>query len=85
MPNEIPGREKYSMTAFQRRTGCSEWAARGCQCEMFSKTASAHAIMTAKKKPAHCSEVRWRIELRRRQQAKELGPRYYDGLTDSRI
>lgn len=84
MPNEIPGREKYSMTAFQRRTGCSEWAARGFQCEEFSRTASPSAIMSAKKKPKNCSDVRWRIELRRRQQAKELGPRYYDGLTARR-
>ena len=80
MPNDIPQLEAYSMAQFQRRTGCSDWAARGIDCETFSQTASLYAIMHAKKKPPHCSDVRWRIELRRRAKQKELG-KYYVGAT----
>ena len=72
--------DAFRATEFQRQRGCSDLAARGYSCEHFGKVASPDFLACAKRKPRGVSDVRWRIELRRRAQARELGHVYMDFL-----
>lgn len=80
MPNDIPQLEAYTAEQFRRKTGCAKGHSQGYSCEQFGETVSLQTLMSAKKKPPQCSDVRWRMELRRRARQAELG-KYYTGAT----
>lgn len=44
----------------------------------FSKTLTVKTIQQARTKPKNCSDVRWRIELRRRKKAE-----YFNAIPDN--
>lgn len=70
--------DSYVARDFIRRTGCSPDAAYGYDCARFGLMSTVEKIMSAAKKPKGCSDVRWRIEMRRRAKQRELGM-YYIG------
>lgn len=76
--HDINKGEAYNGREFMRRTGCHENAAYGFGCDAYGRTTALATIMTKQTKPQGVSDVRWRIELRRRAMAREMGA-YYMG------
>ena len=53
-----------------RRQSRDSWEARAAHAQEVSRPVPFEALKKAKRKPANTSDVRWRIELRRRARAE---------------